>query len=167
MRIIHFTTFLLLLFFSCGSIDSSSENKFLGTWKLDRFEYKDLNIDKWITDSTKAGYKGFIIYDGKGHMSVQITPGEYDSLNGQLDIESLGYDSLKDIASLYSKNYSYFANYILSDNVIKHNIISASNPDLCGKQLERNYEFFEDTLYLIPVVSDSLRKNRLKWIRIK
>jgi hypothetical protein len=166
MRILLFTSFLSMLFFSCGSIDSSSENKFLGTWKLDSFEYKDLNINKWITDSTKAGYKGFIIYDGKGHMSVQITPGEYDSLNGQLDIESLGCDTLKDIASLYSKNYSYFANYILYDNLITHNIISSSNPDLCGKQLERNYEFIEDTLYLIPVVSDNLRKNRLKWIRV-
>ena len=167
MRIILFTIFLILLFFSCGSIDSNSENKFLGTWKLDRFEYKDLNIDRWIADSTKVGYKGFIIYDGKGHMSVQITPGEYDSLNGQLDIESLGCDSLKEIASLYSKNYSYFASYILSDKLIKHKIISSSNPDLCGKQLHRNYEFIEDTLYLIPVVSDSLRKNRLKWIRVK
>lgn len=67
MRIILFTIFLILLFFSCGSIDSNSENKFLGTWKLDRFEYKDLNIDRWIADSTKVGYKGLELIPLTGH----------------------------------------------------------------------------------------------------
>jgi hypothetical protein len=109
---------VLILFICCGRNNSISQEKFIGTWALDCFEYHDENTDVWIADSTRSGYKGFIIYDGQGHMSVQITPGEYDSLDGQIDFESVSCDSLKNIAQLYSRNYSYFASYFISDNVI-------------------------------------------------
>lgn len=152
---------------SCENNNSSTESKFQGMWRLERFEYFDNSKGIWLPNTMKNNYTGFIVYDGEGHMSVQITPDEFKELNGQIDIETLSFDSLKNMTRLYSRNYSYFANYTLSKNVIEHHVISASDPGLCGKILKRNYEFNEDTLYLIPVVSDSLQKNRLKWIRTK
>jgi hypothetical protein len=157
--------FPLLIFISCENNNLNTESKFRGMWRLERFEYFDNNSGIWLLDTTRNGYTGFIVYDGEGHMSVQITPRDYKNLNGQIDIETLSDDSLKYMAKLYSTNYSYFANYTLSENLIEHNVFSASDPGLCGKILKRNYEFNGDTLYLIPVVSAKLRKNRLKWIK--
>lgn len=134
-------------------------------WRLDRYEYRDNAAAAWRPDPGKAGYKGYIVYDGTGHMSVQITPEAYRALNGQVDQDALDCDSLRRLSALYARNYAYFAECHIQGDTIVHTVISASDPGLCGKMLKRAYHFTADTLYLTPVLAASLGDHRLKWVR--
>ncbi len=141
------------------------QTSFQGMWRLDRYEYRDTTSMAWLPDPGKAGYMGYIIYDGEEHMSVQLIPGNYRTLNGQVDQDALDCDSLRRLSALYARNYSYFALFDIHGDTIVHTVISASDPGLCGKVLKRCYAFTGDTLYLTPVAGDAPGNHRLKWIR--
>ncbi|NVO18953.1 MAG: lipocalin-like domain-containing protein [Bacteroidetes bacterium] len=162
--IFTFLSLFLLAIYSCGTKKQQNNDKFQGMWKLDKFESFDSGI--WTADTTRSGYTGFIIYDGKGHMSVQLIPKGYNDLNSNVEIDSLNQEDLKSLTKLYSSNYVYFADYILSDSTIEHKILSATDPANCGQTLTRNFEFKGDTLILTPHVNVGDRKLRLKWTKI-
>jgi hypothetical protein len=65
---------ILLTIFSCSSMQTIDE-KFNGTYRLDKFESFDSVSGKWIADKWRGkDVDGFIQYDGKGHMSVHLYP---------------------------------------------------------------------------------------------
>ena len=158
--------FFTLAMFGCGIPKQSTPDKFQGMWKLDKFESFDGGSGVWRSDTTRIGYSGLILYDGKGHMGVQLIPKEYKNINSNKDIDSLNMEDVRHLTRLYSANYVYFANYVLSDSSVEHKILSATDPASCGQSLIRNFDFKNDTLILTPQVGIGERKFRLRWIKL-
>ncbi len=81
------------------------------------------SLGKWREDNWMKGGTGYIIYDGKGHMAVQMTPAGYKDFNWlsesentinekvKAKIDSLSISELKSILKIFSSNLTYFANY--------------------------------------------------------
>jgi hypothetical protein len=163
-------TFISILLFtlticSCDTKERSTSPNFQGMWKLDKFETFDTSSGIWILDTSRIGYSGFIIYDGIGHMSVQLLPLNYKNLNTNIDVDTLDIESLKSLTRLYSSNHVYFAVYVFSDTLVEHKIVSANNPKDIGNTLIRNFKFKNDTLILTPRVALGDKQFRLKWVK--
>ena len=167
---------ILLFIFGCksNSIQTHS-NELTGLWKLSTVEKKD-SLGKWQVDSWMKNGTGFILYDGAGHMAVQMTPEGYknfnwlserDNTNSALvksKIDSLPIEDLKALIIKFSSDQAYFANYeILNDTVITHHRISNSNPSAWNSNVKRIFSINRDTLIL--QLPDSFR--RLKWVKQK
>jgi len=68
---------ILMTIFSCTP-KQTIDDKFNGTYKLDKFESFDSVSGKWTADKWRGiDADGFIQYDGKGHMSVHLYPRDY------------------------------------------------------------------------------------------
>lgn len=162
LKIVYF----IFLFITCiiyTSCDSSSDaSKFIGQWKL--YKYEILNKGIWQTDSTRIGHKGFIMYDGQGHMSVQIVPLAYIGYKLSKKMDSLSFKEMKELADHYYSNYVYFANYTVHEHIVEHHILFCTEPSYIGIAMKREFEFKGDTLILTPVTLDNY-KFRLKWIK--
>jgi len=156
----------MLTIFSCNTNKQAVNDKFAGMWKLDKYETFDYALSVWVADATRIGYSGYILYDGKGHMGVQLMPMEYKNIDPNQDVDSLKSEDLKDLIRLYSSNYGYFASYIISDSVVEHTLLLASNPKRCGETLIRSFEFKGDTLILTPSIGIGEKKFRLRWIKL-
>src|SRR5215510_16182351 len=103
--------FNLLIFLSCTSTQTMDE-KFNGTYRLDRFESFDSLSAKWITDKWRGkNDDGFIQYDGKGHMSAHLYPKDYKDFDTNKNIDSISQETLKELTRFYQSNFVYFANY--------------------------------------------------------
>ena len=128
--------------------------------------------DQWASNGT-----GYILYDGKGHMAVQITPKGYDEYKWlsenesirpekvKAKIDSMSIDELKAALEEFESNYVYMANYSVSDSagVVVHNRLSHTIPSAWNTTVKRRFIFNGDTLEL-HVDAD---KRRLKWIKQK
>src|SRR6185295_4119656 len=112
----------------CVDRSTTSKNKQLaGMYKLYSIEVQDstgIYHHEWASDGT-----GYIIYDGKGHMAVHITPKDYNgykwvlSENETLDpakikakLDGMSVDELKVALQEFVSNYVYVANYSVSDS---------------------------------------------------
>lgn len=110
----------------------------------------------------------YILYDGIGHMAVQITPANYKNKQVKVPknpIDSLNLEELRADLSTYSSNYVYMANCkILEDeSIIEHHRISHTYPFDWGVVVQRRFDFIGDTLVLMPV--EPQNPLRLKWIK--
>ena len=126
--------------------------------------------DPWTKDGT-----GYILYDGLGHMAVQITPRgykEYEWMNEkestisarvQQKIDSMSIDELKAAVKEFSSSYVYIADYTIEDtaDVVQHHRISSSIPVIWGTTVRRAFSFSDDTLILRILTGN----RRLKWIK--
>jgi hypothetical protein len=161
-----FGAFLLLTIYGCSNEDQGIDSRFHGTWKLDKIESLDNVTGKWAYDSAFAGWIGFILYDGMGHMSAQITPKGYRDFDVSKNIDSLGMNDLKELVKLYKSNFVYVANYKISDGTIDHERLSATNPTDWGTVITRDFEFRNDTLVLTPHEFVWGKKTRLWWVKL-
>lgn len=174
-----------LFFVACSSSEKkSSENKkqtdinnqLAGMYKLLIIENQD-SAGAWHEQEWGKGGDGYIIYDGKGHMAVQITPKGYkdfqwldeeSSINGDKvkeKTESMSIDELKTAVREFVSNYVYTASYAIEDSadVVIHHRISSTIPAIWGTTVKRSFSFSGDTLIL-----KNLNVNRrLKWIKQK
>ena len=129
--------------------------------------------DEWASDGT-----GYIIYDGKGHMAVHITPKIYSDYKWVLSesetlypekikakLDSMPVDELKAAVAEFVSNYVYVANYSLSnsDNVVTHDRLSHTIPSSWNTTVKRRFIFHGDTLEL----HNDVDKRRLIWIKQK
>ncbi len=128
--------------------------------------------DNWAKDGT-----GYILYDGAGHMAVQITKKgfkDYPWLNEMEAIipekvtarmDTMALPSLKDALGEFSSDYVYMANYTIDDtaDIVQHNRISASIPGNWNTSVRRAFSFNGDTL----ILSCLDRNLRLKWLKMK
>ena len=77
------TVFLFLaLFVVSGCVRRPQEcpgPALAGMYKLVRIEHQD-STGRWQEESWAKGGDGYIVYDGLGHMAVQITPKGYKRL---------------------------------------------------------------------------------------
>lgn len=152
--------FVLLTFYCCGIQRQSMDAKFNGMWRLDKVEALDTVSGLWMMDSTRIGNNGFILYDGKGHMAVHMTPKWYKDFDTNKNIDSLDTKGLKELVDFYNSNFVYFADYKITGNTIEHRRRSATNPKDWNTVVTRKFEFRDDTLLL------SNRGLRLRWIKL-
>jgi Lipocalin-like domain len=162
---------------ACSTDSQSDKNKALaGMYKLYSIQSLD-STGVWRESGYGNGGESYIIYDGLGHMAVQITPKGYSDfkwLNEEqaLDetlltakIDSMSLPELKAAVKEFSSNYVYIANYTLDDgnNFVTHKRIIGTIPSVWGTEVKRKFSFSGDTLILVnPVVN-----RRLTWLRQK
>ena len=156
---------------ACSNHSQSDKNKTLaGMYKLYSIQSQD-STGVWRESGYGNGGESYIIYDGLGHMAVQITPkwlNEEQALNEKIlkaKIDSMSLTELKAAVTEFSSNYVYFANYTLDDttNIVTHNRLISTIPAIWGTEVKRKFSFSGDTLILInPVVN-----RRLTWLRQK
>jgi hypothetical protein len=157
--------FIAGIFSACSKNDQTAEKKFHGMWSLDKYETL-VASGKWIPDTAFIGATGHIMYDGKGHMGVQINRKGYKDFDVSKNIDSLDMKNLKDLAKLYRSNFTYMAEYkITGTNTIEHKKFSATNPMDWGTTVTREFEFKGDTLILTPKEMVNGNKDRLIWIK--
>ncbi len=156
------------LFISCSEHrKNSSHEKFRGLWKLYIIEYQD-SSGVWQEHTWNRGGDSYILYDGLGHMSVQITPEGYKDISvifPKTNLDSLTIDELRTDLKTYASNYVYTANCIVieEEQIIEHHRLSHTYPYDWGVMVQRKFEFKEDTLILMPV--EPQNPLRLKWIK--
>jgi len=162
---------------ACSNQSANDRNKMLaGMYKLYTIESRD-SAGSWIKSGWANGGESYIVYDGLGHMAVQITPKGYRDfkwLNEEqaLDdkilkdkIDSMSITELKAAVTEFSSNYVYVANYTIDDttDIITHQRLTSTIPAIWGTEVKRKFSFSGDTLILInPIVN-----RRLIWIRQK
>ena len=162
---------------ACSDQVIKDKNKMLaGMYKLYTIESQD-STGSWIKSGWANGGESYIVYDGLGHMAVQITPKGYSDftwLNEEqaLDdkilkakIDSMTVTELKAAVAEFSSNYVYVANYSIDDkaDIITHQRLTSTIPAIWGTEVKRKFSFSGDTLILInPVVN-----RRLIWLRQK
>jgi len=138
---------------------------FHGMWRLEKIESFDMHSGTWLYDSAFSGWNGHIIYDGQGHMGVQITPKGYQDFNANKNIDSLSNEDLKELVKFYQSNWVYFANYGITGRTVEHKRLSATNPREWGTVLKRDFEFRQDTLILTAHEIMGGKKSRLWWVK--
>jgi hypothetical protein len=145
----------------------SPHEQFRGLWKLYIIEVKD-SSGIWQEHSWNKGGDSYILYDGLGHMAVQITPEDYGNKivkAPRTPIDSLNIDDLKADLKTYSSNYVYTANCVIleEEQIIEHHRLSHTYPFDWGVVAQRRFFFSGDTLILMPV--EPQNPLRLKWIK--
>jgi len=157
----------LLIISSCSNTRSSSLEKFKGMWRLDKYEAFDSATGIWHDAPKRIGYSGYILYDGAGHVGVQLMPPGFKKLNNDKRIDSLNTDELREMTTLQSKCFVYFADCKISDgqNIIEHHIQLSNHPDEIGTIVKRSFEFSGDTLILTANELIGGSKMRLRWIK--
>jgi hypothetical protein len=161
----------------CSDHSLSDKNKILaGMYKLYSIQSQD-STGAWRESGYGNGGESYIIYDGLGHMAVQITPkgyGDFKWLNEEqaLDeailkakIDSMSLTELKAAVTEFASNYVYIANYTIDNttDIVTHERLISTIPAIWGTEVRRKFSFSGDTLILInPVVN-----RRLTWLRQK
>ena len=145
-------------------------------YKLYRIEEQD-STGIWRQSDWAKGGEGYIVYDGLGHMAVQIIPNGYkdfkwlseeSALNGkvvQQKTDSMSLGELKAAVSEFASNYVYVANYSIDDtsNIITHKRLTSTIPSIWNTDVKRKFSFSGDTLILRNPNANRV----LKWIRQK
>ena len=167
---------IAVLLLACSARSKPGRSQLLvGMYKLSRIEVQDSTgqwHDEWASDGT-----GYIIYDGIGHMAVQITPKGYEqfktlSENESIDrrklkakIDRMPAVELKAALEEFVSNYVYAGNYSVSDtaDVVTHYRLTHTIPSAWNTTVQRRFIFKGDTLELY----NDADKRRLKWIKQK
>ena len=153
----------------------TSNDQLTGMYKLLFIQLPDSTGVYHEQDWAKGG-ESYILYDGKGHMMVQIIPRGYqdfkwlkeedaiDATKVKARTDSMTEDELKAAVGEFSSCYTYVADYTIdSGNVITHHRLASSIPDVWGTDVKRKFDFKGDTLIL--QVQGVNRK--LYWLRQK
>lgn len=163
---------------SCGKKSKEERMKALaGMYKLLIIEQMDSTSGQWKEETWASGGDSYIIYDGLGHMGVEITPRDYKNFtwlteNQTTNMEVLGHHvdtmsdaSRKDALKKFASNYVYFANVRLNDtaDIVSHDRVSGTFPIQWGTAVHRTFRFSGDTL-ILQIVNGN---RRLKWLRMK
>jgi len=174
---LFFSAVLVVLFAACSNNSQTNKlSKLAGLYKLHIIENQD-SAGVWKQQAWASGGTGYIVYDGLGHMAVQITPKGYkdfqwldeeSSINEkkiQQKMDSMSIPELKAALAEFSSSYVYIANYSIEDtaDIVQHDRISSSLPVVWNTKVRRRFSFSGDTLILLVLNGN----RRLKWIKQK
>lgn len=164
-----FTVITVVLLASCSpeikktAVESDQNEPIEGLWKLHVMEVKD-SLDNW--QEWRGGMKGFLLYDGDGHMALHLMPKNYEKT-------TLAFPNFTDTISLealkyITNNYNYFGTYTIDydSSIVSHYKISHSNPSEWYTTARRRFSFSGDTLIVKPVEEKNARL-RLKLLKEK
>ena len=159
--------FMIIIVSSCNDGSQKAMSQFRGMWKLDKYESFDSATGKWNDSPNRIGYTGYILYDGIGHMGVQLLPPGFKDVANYQNIDSISGEELKKILRLHTTSFSYFGNCVITEgNLIEHHRLSSNNPMEWGTTIKRNFEFKGDTLILTAKELIGGLKTRLRWIKV-
>ena len=159
-------TLPVIVFSSCANVSQNSMLKFTGMWKLDKYESFDSISGKWHDSPNRIGYNGYILYDGIGHMGVQLLPPGFKDVD-KTNTDSAGNDELRKTLQLQAGSFSYFGNCNITDSgTIEHHRLSSNHPKEWGTAIKRSFEFKGDTLILTAYELIGGFKTRLRWIKL-
>ena len=167
------------IFFVTGCLNRPKASKgatLAGMYKLLIIEYQD-STGRWQEEDWAKGGDSYIVYDGLGHMAVQITPKGYkdfkwltesESINEKLvkrKTDSMSLTELKAAVVEFASSYVYVANYSIDNtaNVVTHKRVSSSIPSVWGTEVKRSFSFNGDTL-ILKILNGN---RRLIWLRQK
>lgn len=164
-NILYALLFLAIAFTAKSQKKPANSNEtFKGLWILDKYESFDTLSKKWSTETSRIGYAGYILFDGQGHMAVQITPADYHESDISKKTDSIGK---KVLASYHGNNLIYFAEYKVDGNVMDNKILSSTNPESVGAILSREFEIKGKTLLLTPKNKIKGSQIRMKWVKVQ
>ena len=157
-----------------GNNTKNRKSQLAGMYELHIAENQDSN-GVWHEDPWTKGGTGYIVYDGLGHMAVQITPEGYKGFDWlsekesiisdrvQEKVDSMSIDELKAAVKEFSSSYVYIANYTIEDtaDIVQHHRISSSIPSVWGTTVRRAFTFSGDTL-ILRILNGN---RRLKWLK--
>ena len=176
MKLLKLLLIPVLLSACVNKSTTSRDEQLAGMYKLYSIQVQDSAgeyQDEWASDGT-----GYIVYDGKGHMAVHITPKVYKEYKWVLSeneslypekikakMDSMSVDELKAAVEEFASNYVYVANYSVSDSadIVVHNRLSHTIPSSWNTTVNRRFIFNGDTLEL----HNDVDKRRLIWIKQK
>lgn len=173
-----FTFSLITIYLvACSDQPGNNKNKMLaGMYKLYKIESQD-SAGVWKESGWYNGGESYIIYDGLGHMAVQITPKGYKDFKWLEEepainekkvkekTDSLSLPELKAAVAEFASNYVYVANYSIDDtaDIVTHKRIMGTVPEVWNTEVKRRFSFNSDTITLKPLDAN----RRLIWIRQK
>jgi hypothetical protein len=151
-------------------------NLLAGMYKLHSIETQD-SEGKWIVSDWGKGGESYIIYDGLGHMAVQITPKGYGDFKWFTEeqaiddkflkekIDKMSTNELKSAVAEFASNYVYVANYTVDEkaSLITHKRLISTIPAIWNTQVKRKFSFSGDTIILRNPNANRI----LKWVRQK
>lgn len=176
MKLAVFLISSVLIAACTGKAKPGRNEQLAGMYKLLSIMVQDSSgvyHDEWASDGT-----GYIIYDGKGHMAVHITPKVYHEFKWDLTeseslypekikakLDSMSVMELKAAVGEFVSNYVYVANYTVSDTAdfVIHNRLSHTIPASWNTTVKRRFIFRGDTLEL----HNDVDKRKLLWIKLK
>jgi len=169
--------FAAIYLIACSNPTKKDKNNMLaGMYKLYKIESQD-SAGTWKESGWYNGGESYIVYDGLGHMAVQITPKGYKDFKW-LDeeqainekrvkekIDSMSLPELKAAVAEFASNYVYVGNYTVDDtaNIVTHKRITGTIPKVWGTEVKRKFSFNGDTIILKPLDAN----RRLLWVRQK
>jgi hypothetical protein len=140
------------------------KNNLSGGWTLHSMDLFNDSLNTY--EPFLGGMQGNLVYDGKGHMSVQLQSADYNAFEGEVNnfTERNSMDALKHL----TKNYGYSGTYVLleGDTVIEHHRVFHSDPGDAGSIVQRRISYSSDTLTLQPLEEQNAGF-RLKWVKQK
>lgn len=160
---------------NCSNHSKTDKNKLLeGMYKMYSIQSQD-STGAWKESGVANGGESYILYDGLGHMAVQITPKGYKdfewleeevALNPKMfqdKVDSMSVPELKQAVANFASYYAYVANYRIdkATNTIIHERLIGTIPSIWGTEVKRQFSFSGDTLILI----NPLANRRLMWLR--
>lgn len=142
-----------------------------GTWTLLSYQEQRPNGD-WVDPPLGAGLTSWIMYDGHGHVCVQIT--RSDRVRFASDDLYAGQQyagTLEEKARAYDGYGAYCATYTVDERTasIVHHVELSLFPNLVGSDQKRSYHFDAGRLILDtePFERDGeTRSARLIWERL-
>ena len=168
MKFFYGIALLAIIAGGCAGNSQNAMSKFTGMWKLDKYESFDSAIGKWYDSPNRIGYTGYILYDGIGHMGVQLLPPAFKEVLTNESIDNIGEEGVRKILKLHTASFSYFGDCnITGANSIEHHRLSSNNPKEWGTTIKRNFEFHGDTLILTANELIGGLKTRLRWIKLR
>jgi Lipocalin-like domain len=125
------------------------KNKIIGTWLLERFliESPEGKSRDWGSNS-----RGQLIYTGSGHMSVSINK----------DVEA---KSTVESQNVFDSILFYSGTFSVENEIIKHRVTNASNPNRIGKELIR-FAKLDGDLLILTSPQESFGRAILTWRKI-
>jgi hypothetical protein len=124
---------------------SNLTSKLVGTWQLSQFF--DTDASGKVVYPFGAKPIGCLMYDAKGHMSVQImrTPATKTFASGD---DEKGSDA--EVRAAYEGFVAYFGTYRLDEakNVITHFVEGSSRPSYVGTVQRRPFKLQDDVLII-------------------
>jgi len=158
---------LFLVTSSCATNSKTVMSKFAGMWKLDKYESLDTATGKWYDTPSRIGYTGYILYDGIGHVGVQLLPPGFNNIDTNTNLDSTDNQELRKLLKLQFNSFSYFAVCTTKEgNQIDHHRLSSNNPKELGTTITRMFEFKGDTLVLTAKETIGGLKTRLRWSKL-
>lgn len=155
-----FGCLLLLLLWGCQPPPSSPVT---GLWQLHIMEQQD-STGQWT--EYRNGLKGYLLYDGHGHMTLTLCPQDYEQTNLTFKnfTDTLALEKLQYLTGYYS----YMGRYQIleEEGIVEHTRITHTNPNEWNQTVHRRFSFAGDTLIVAPVEAKNADL-RLKWLKVE